>query len=143
MNVFFDVDDTIVCSDGGQLRPLVREVFADLKRDGHVIYIWSGVGLRWQMIDRHLLRPYITDCFVKPLSNHRASLGRLGIKIEPDFVVDDYQEVVDAFAGHAIKPYEWPNPADRAMELVYKLICNATAEQTRASRSSQTPKGTS
>ena len=47
----FGVDATIVGSYDGKLRPMVREVFEQLRADGHQIYIWSGVGLRWLEID--------------------------------------------------------------------------------------------
>ncbi|MEE9198503.1 MAG: hypothetical protein V3U26_01760, partial [Dehalococcoidia bacterium] len=65
MNVFFDVDDTLVSFDGS-LRPHVREVFQRLVKDGHSIYVWSGVGVRWEVVDRHGLRPFVTDCLLKP-----------------------------------------------------------------------------
>ncbi|HEY3059716.1 MAG TPA: HAD hydrolase family protein [Chloroflexota bacterium] len=42
MNIFFDVDETILGYDGS-LRPLVRETFKVLVDEGHRIYIWSGV----------------------------------------------------------------------------------------------------
>ncbi|MBI4507976.1 MAG: hypothetical protein HY691_20815, partial [Chloroflexi bacterium] len=72
MNVFFDVDGTIVGTWDGALRPLVREVFEQLRSDGHHIYIWSGVGLRWREVEEHDLRMLIVTCFHKPLWNHHA-----------------------------------------------------------------------
>jgi len=122
LNVFFDVDDTIVSSWDGSLRPLVKEVFAQLNLDGHDLYIWSGVGLRWYEIDKHGLRPYIKGCFVKPLWDHRRRLPLLGIEVEPHFVIDDYQEVVDVFGGHTIKPYFRRDPGDKEMAVVYEKI---------------------
>ena len=82
MNIFFDVDDTLIAFDGS-LRPHVYEVFQKLLDDGHDIYIWSGVGLRWEIIERHKLRPYIQDCFVKPTANYRKGLEILGIPVHP------------------------------------------------------------
>jgi predicted HAD superfamily phosphohydrolase YqeG len=126
VNIFFDVDGTLISFLDQSLRPGVREVFEQIVRDGHRIYIWSGVGIRRQEIDRHSLRQYVTDCCLKPLSDHRASLVQLGVPAEPHFVVDDYPEVVDSFAGHAIRPYERRDPQDREMEVVYKKIVEMT-----------------
>ena len=42
MNIYFDVDYTLIAMDGS-LRPGTTEVFESLLEDGHFIYIWSGV----------------------------------------------------------------------------------------------------
>lgn len=133
MNVFFDVDDTIVSSWDGSLRPLVKETFERLIHDGHQIYIWSGVGLRWYEIDKHGLRPFVEGCYIKPLWDHRRRLPVLGVEVEPHFVIDDYQEVVDVFGGHTVKPYFRRDPNDREMELVYHKICTYNTETRRSS----------
>ena len=127
MNIFFDVDGTLISFLDQSLRPGVAEVFERLVQDGHRIYIWSGVGIRWEEIDRHALREYVTDCCLKPLKDHRAALVPLGVPVEPHFVIDDYPEVVDAFAGHAIRPDERRDPHDREMEVVYQKIVALTA----------------
>src|SRR6266511_378097 len=54
MNIFFDVDDTLVTWDF-RLRPHVRDVFEALRDDGHRIYIWSGRGKRWDVVLRYQL----------------------------------------------------------------------------------------
>ena len=105
MNVFFDVDGTIIGNYDGRLRPLVREVFEQLRADGHLIYIWSGVGLRWIEIDQHRLRPLIETCFHKPIYDHHARLSELRVTVFPDFVIDDHAEVVRAFGGVTIWPF--------------------------------------
>lgn len=132
MNIFFDVDDTIVSSWDGSLRPLVKEVFERITADGHHIYIWSGVGLRWYEIDKHGLRSLIKDCYVKPLWDHRRRLSLLGVDVEPHFVIDDYEEVVDVFGGHTIKPYFRRDPADQEMVRVYEKICAYNVDARRS-----------
>lgn len=122
MNIFFDVDGTIVGSYDDKLRPLVREVFERLRADGHTIYVWSGVGLRWREIDLHSLRPLIATCFWKPRWDHHARLAELGVDVVPDFVVDDHQEVVAAFGGVTVRPFDYYDPSDREMERVYRVI---------------------
>ena len=122
MNVFFDVDGTIIGANDGKLRPLVREVFEQLRADGHAIYIWSGVGIRWVEIDRHELRTLIETCFHKPMWNHHARLAALEVTPFPDFVVDDHAEVVEAFGGVTVSPFYYFDPDDREMERVYRAI---------------------
>ncbi|MBI4498293.1 MAG: hypothetical protein HY689_10375 [Chloroflexi bacterium] len=129
LNIFFDVDYTLIGYDGS-LRPHVREVFEQIKADGHTIYIWSGMGVRWEVVDRHGLRPYVSGCYTKPLADHHHWLGRLGVPVTPDFCVDDHQEIIDAFGGVRIRPYEFPDRYDREMQRVYHIITTLTAQAT-------------
>ena len=69
MNLFFDIDYTIV-SQSGTLRPRVREVFEQLKKDGHTIYIWSGLGVRPSVVEKHELTPYVSGVFGKPVHTY-------------------------------------------------------------------------
>ena len=133
MNVFFDVDYTLI---GGlyTLRPWTKEVFNLLIKDGHKIYIWSGKGIRREDMDNHGLDELITDYFVKPLwespvgfhetyaADYRAQLRRLGINVNPDFVVDDNVDLVRAFTGKRVSVYMDPNEHDRELLEVYKAI---------------------
>jgi len=128
MKVFFDVDYTLIADDGS-LRPYVREVFEKLKEDGHDIYIWSGVGLRWEVINRHELREYIETCYLKPLSDYRDALIELGVDIIPDFCIDDHNGIVLAFGGTAVKPYYTKNLNDQELLRVYEEIKKAAAEK--------------
>ena len=121
MNIFFDVDSTLVARDGS-LRPGVPEVFQRLREDGHTIYVWSGVGVRWEVVDRHRLRPYVAGVFLKPLYDYHKGLVTLGVPVQPDFCVDDYPEIVWAFGGTVVTPYESPDPADREMERVHQAV---------------------
>ena len=62
LNVFFDVDGTLITWDN-KIRPFVREVFQQIKDDGHDIYIWSGIGFRQEVVNRHELQPWISGLF--------------------------------------------------------------------------------
>lgn len=124
MKVFFDVDYTLIADDGS-LRPFAIEVFENLKKDGHDIYIWSGVGLRWEVVRRHDLAKFIETCFLKPLSDYKDSLVELGITVVPDFCVDDHVGVVMAFGGTAVRPYYSRNPNDRELLRVYEEVKKA------------------
>ena len=121
MNVFFDVDYTLI-STYGTLRPWVQETFQQLILDGHTIYVWSGVGIRWGTLQQFRLQYYVRNCFEKPLDRHHQRLPELGVDVVPDFCVDDYQEIIDAFGGTVIRPYYWPDPLDLEMHRVYGAI---------------------
>jgi haloacid dehalogenase-like hydrolase len=122
LNVFFDVDYTILSYDNG-IRPGTHEVFARLVSDGHQIYIWSGQGLRWAEINEHKLADSVTDVFNKPTWNYVARLKELGVRVVPDFVVDDYPEIVEAFGGFCVKEFFRKRHADDEMYAAYKAIC--------------------
>lgn len=120
MNIFFDVDYTLIAFDGS-LRPYVHEVFAKIRKEGHTIFIWSGTGLRWEIVNRHNLNQYIATCYRKPIADYRKGLVRLGVDIAPDFVVDDDRGIVEEFGGVVVFPYA-EDPKDNEMRRVYEEI---------------------
>lgn len=124
MNVFFDVDYTIISYEG-VLRPHVLDVFKALVEDGHKIYIWSGVGLRHEVVRHHGLGPYVSGIYVKPIERYREMLPKLGVDITPDFIVDDHREIVEVFGGMQISPYSYPSRHDTEMLRAYNLIRHA------------------
>ena len=121
MNIFFDVDFTLITWDY-RLRPHVREVFQRLRDDGHTIYIWSGMGERWDDIHSFGLGEYVVGCFAKPLYDHLARLPELGVPVIPDFVVDDHEEPVTIFGGVVIAPPAAPLESDTEMLRIYASI---------------------
>ena len=121
MNIFFDMDYTLLGLDGS-LRPNSREVMQRLKDDGHTIYVWSGNGIRWPEVWRFGLETLVTDCFVKPMDNLAEAVEQKRGPIRPDFVIDDYQEVPAALCGVCVSPYTYNNGKDDEMEHVYRII---------------------
>ncbi len=121
MNIFFDVDYTLITWDY-RLRPNVREVFERLCADGHTIYLWSGNGRRWEVVERFGLRDLVADCFEKPLYQHEERLAEFGITVRPDFVIDDYPEPVAVFGGYHIPEPRMPLDGDEEMLRVYEAI---------------------
>jgi hypothetical protein len=107
LNVFFDVDYTLVMWDG-KLRNHAEDVFKRLTEAGHAIYIWSGVGIRRWDMRRNNLDGYVTDYFIKPLWGYKDRLGEFNVTVMPDFVIDDHKGVVDDFGGYHI-----PDVADK------------------------------
>jgi hypothetical protein len=124
VNIFFDVDETILGYDGS-LRPLVAEVFGRLVGEGHRIFVWSGVRtadvVRTLVVERYGLQSYVTDCFRKPLFDYREQWLKTGIDVSVDFCVDDYPDIVEAFGGMLVIPYRYARP-DRELERVYTAI---------------------
>ncbi len=129
MNIYFDVDDTLVTWDH-RLRPHVHAVFERLRHDGHAIYVWSGRGKRWEVVGRHALGPWVVTCHEKPLEDHHAQLAVLGVNPAPDFVVDDHYAVVRAFGGYWIAPPRLPFEQDQQMWRVYDAVLRCVAHRT-------------
>ena len=109
--VGFDVDDTLI-DTRSRLRPFAREVFADLSSAGIELFVWSGVGLRWEIVHVHNLSAFIVGCYRKPISRHRERLLQHGVPFVPDFVVDDDPEVVAAFGGFVVPPPDFSFEGD-------------------------------
>jgi SAM-dependent methyltransferase len=121
VNIFFDVDDTLITWDF-RLRPQVREVFQQLRDDGHRLYLWSGRGKRWEVVLKFELSDLIVTCHEKPLFDHQERLAELGVDVRPDFVVDDHYAVVHAFGGYWICPPRRPIEQDRELWRVYDAV---------------------
>jgi len=137
MNIFFDVDYTILSMDGA-LRPHVVEVFQKLKEDGHDLYIWSGVGMRTEVVRRFKLGPYISNIYVKPLSDHISEMTRMGIDPFPDFCVDDHQEIIDALGGMRVRAFTfWREIEDHEMLKVYETIREFSQNNSKGTESTK------
>ena len=129
MKIFFDVDYTILGLDD-TLRPGTRETFQKLLDDDHEIFIWSGMGERWEVIEKHKLNPYISGVYEKPTHHFHERLEELKIHFEPEFVIDDYPEVVAAFGGAWVPPYFFSRNVDQQMDRVYQIVCDFAKDGT-------------
>lgn len=126
MNIFFDVDDTLITWNV-KLRPDVHDVFEQLRKDGHDVYLWSGYGPRWEVVRTFNLHDLILDCFWKPLYDHHRRLPELGVPFAPDFAVDDHAEIIEAFGGTVVFPAGQPFTEDFEMRRVYDEITRFAA----------------
>ena len=120
MNIFFDVDQTILGLDSS-LRPGAREVMQGLIDGGHRVYLWSGMGVRTEVVKRHKLGPLVSGLYPKPHYSHQEKLAEMGVPVTPDFVVDDDPEVVMAFGGLWVPPYHFSGTEDKEMERVSRV----------------------
>ena len=121
MKIFFDVDYTILGLDD-TLRPGTMETLEQLREEGHEIYIWSGMGQRWEVVEKHNLTPLVSGVYEKPTHHFHERLEELGVPFEPDFVIDDYPEVVAAFGGVWVPPYFFKRSFDQEMERIYRIV---------------------
>ena len=138
MNIFFDVDSTWLGYDYS-LRPGTHELMQRLLADGHIIYIWSGMGIRWTEVRHHKLDPYVTDCFVKPITDYVEKTAET-LPFWPDLVVDDMPEVAAALGGFWVHPYLNRKTPDNELDILYGLITEvATTGSTDNERYSPRP----
>jgi hypothetical protein len=131
MNIFFDVDYTILGGRDLTLRPGTHEIFTRLRDDGHDVYVWSGEGERWSVVRNHGLEHLVSGVYGKPLHNYKARLEEFRVPVMPDFVIDDYPGIVRCFGGMYISEY-FGSPLrgrdgaleeeDAEFEVVYDLI---------------------
>ena len=126
MKIFFDVDYTILGLDD-TLRPGTKETLQKLNDDKHQVYIWSGMGERWEVVEKHQLTPWVSGVYEKPTHHFHERLDELGVPFEPEFVIDDYPEVVAAFGGVWVPPYFFKRSFDEEMERVYRIVCDFAA----------------
>ena len=129
MNVFFDVDYTILGMDGS-LRPGTEELFGQLDDDGHHVYVWSGFGDRTHEIRRAGLERF-RGAFRKPLSDFGRGLCRCGVPVVPDFVVDDHPGIVQYFGGFCIRPYRGRHDADGELRRIPALLAAHVPDEGR------------
>ena len=127
LNIFFDVDYTIMAADGS-LRPGTSEVFERLVADSHHVFVWSGVGNRSEDVRRLELDRFVSDVFEKPLSDFDAGLVERGGNRRPDFVIDDYPEIVRHFGGVQVRPYYFASASDQEMDRVYRIVAELAAD---------------
>lgn len=111
------------------LRPHTREVFEEIVAEGHHLYLWSGVGIRWEVVDRHKLHGLVRNCFRKPLTDDLrrvqdpySLLPDFGVSVRPDFCVDDYPEIAEAYGGVAVRAYMQHDPTDTEMRRVQQEL---------------------
>ena len=126
MNIFFDVDYTILGADGS-MRPDTEETFQKLIADGHLVYVWSGVGIRKAEVRRLGLESYVSDVFQKPIEDFEQGLVTWGVTTRPDFVIDDHPEIVRNFSGFLCSAYFWRNANDTEMRQIYRVIADVVA----------------
>jgi hypothetical protein len=130
MNIFFDVDETLIAYSGS-LRPGARSVIERLVSDGHHVYIWSGRGIRTGDVHRSGLGDLVSGIYQKPLDDFGAGLARCGIPVIPDFVIDDYPGIVEYFGGLCIRPYHGGAQADDELSSLPALVRGLQAADPR------------
>ncbi|MQF82951.1 hypothetical protein FIM02_02180 [SAR202 cluster bacterium AD-802-E10_MRT_200m] len=125
LHIYFDMDYTLI-GISGDLRPGVKRNFKKLKRAGHLLYIWSGVGIRSREVTQLGLACYVVGVFEKPTQDYQHQVQNMikrgEIPVLPDLVIDDYPEIVSALGGIVIKPYLRSDHNDNEMDKMQNII---------------------
>jgi hypothetical protein len=116
LNVFFDVDHTLVFIDQhtNALRPGAHEAMRRLKAAGHGVYVWSASGLAHveRVVGMHGLSEWVDGMFDKDPR----------VLPYPDFIIDDDWYLVEKYGGHCVSQYKAVNPEDTEFEdALFKL----------------------
>lgn len=116
MNIFFDVDQTLVHIDQhtNALRPGAREAMQRLKAAGHRVYVWSAAGLAHveRVVHLHGLAGLVDGMFDKDPR----------VAPRPDFIIDDDEYLVAKYGGHCVSQYRAVDPDDREMEAALRRL---------------------
>src|SRR4029079_2140264 len=109
LNVFFDVDHTLVFIDQhtNALRPGAHDAMKRLKAAGHGVYVWSASGLAHveRVVHMHGLTEWVDGMFDKDPR----------VQPYPDFIIDDDWYLVEKYGGDPGSPYKTRGPARREM----------------------------
>ncbi|MCL4239961.1 MAG: HAD family hydrolase [Dehalococcoidia bacterium] len=116
MNIFFDVDHTLVFIDQhtNALRPGAHEAMRRLKAARHGVFVWSASGLAHveRVVHLHGLGEWVDGMFDKDPR----------VQPYPDFIIDDDWYLVEKYGGHCVSQYKAINPEDREFEdALFKL----------------------
>lgn len=116
MNVFFDVDQTLVYIDQhvNLLRPGAHDAMRRLKEAGHSVYVWSASGLAHveRVVHMHGLGEWVDGMFDKDPK----------VQPYPDFIIDDDWYLVEKYGGHCVSQYKVVNEDDREFEDALRAI---------------------
>ena len=86
------------------------------------------VDVRTAEVQRHGLEHYPVGVFQKPIQDFETGLRTFGVTARPDFVIDDYPEIVGAFGGVVVRPYYFAAADDDEMEKVYRIFIEYSAK---------------
>jgi hypothetical protein len=113
MNVFFDVQGTLLTEDGDP-RPHTREVFLRLTEMGHHVYLWSTAGEGYAAYAAWVLgvEGVVKGCFGK-------SWVPEGISV--DYAVDDQPSWVEEHGGYLVGAYDG-DPWDQELHGVVDAV---------------------
>lgn len=109
LNIFFDVDHTLVFVDQhtNALRPRAHEAMRTLKEAGHGVYVWSAGGQHYveRVVQVHGLAEWVDGCFDKDPR----------VQPRPDFIIDDDWYLVEKYGGHLVSQYKAVDENDREL----------------------------
>lgn len=109
MNIFFDVDHTLVfpTAQFNALRPGAHDAMRRLREAGHGVYVWSAGGQQYveRVVELHGLGELVDGCFDKDPR----------VEPRPDFIIDDDWYLVEKWGGHLVSQYKAVDEHDREL----------------------------
>jgi hypothetical protein len=116
MNVFFDVDHTLVyiSAETNALRPGAHEAMRRLKEAGHGVYVWSASGLTHveRVVHMHGLAEWVDGMFDKDPR----------VQPQPDFIIDDDWYLVEKWGGYCVSQYKAVDESDAELLLAIESL---------------------
>ncbi len=106
MNVYFDVDQTLICINAelNALRPGAAEAMRQLKHAGHDVYVWSASGLAHveRVVALHGLNEWVDGMHDKDPR----------VQPPPDYIIDDDWYLVEKWGGYCVSQYRTVDEGD-------------------------------
>ncbi len=116
MNIFFDVDHTLVFANqhANNLRPGAHDAMRMLKAEGHMVYVWSAGGKDYveKVVEIHGLIEWVDGCFDKDPR----------VQPKPDFIIDDDWYLVEKYGGHLVSQYKEVDDADAELMEAFERV---------------------
>ncbi len=131
MNIYFDVDQTLIFPMTRSLRPYAKWCIDNLKKAGHSIYIWSRRGEEncWDIA--RLVGVSLDNCANKPPLTNLKRITHLSAR--PHFCIDDDPEdVIRVWPGMLVLPYCFETEEDKEMLRVLDSIAPNSDEREKA-----------
>lgn len=117
MNIFFDIDQTLIYPGDRTMRPYAKWCLNYLKKNGHDIYLWSRRGEENCYDVAVLLGISLSRCFSKPPFTNLRDITHL--TAYPEYCIDDDpSDVLTAWPGILVLPYMASYTAKEDKELV-------------------------
>lgn len=122
MTVVFDMDNTLVDSFGGEVRPGIVALLERLRGDGHVLVLWTNSRREraLEILGIHDLRRQFASCICREdYDPHERDVPKDIRRVRGDMLVDDDPDAVayvrsTGRRGYCIRPFHRGAGLDRA-----------------------------
>ena len=139
MNIFFDIDQTLIEPSTRQLRPWSEWCIKHLQEYGHEIFLWSHVG--WTNCVDVGLKMQIArwKWFTKPgldnMADHSHIVDQIGNQVKIDLCIDDDPtDMPNFYQGMTVLPYfaTYDEQIDQEMLRILDCLAPGTDQRKKA-----------